>query len=78
MSRENEKPQILPFGPTEKKKWRRVLRTTYLIFAFAQLRAEIAQNDAGEARGTSETSENLYFRISQNRQFLLSSGALQQ
>jgi len=35
MSRESEKPEISPFGPTELKKLRRVLRTTY----FAQQRA---------------------------------------
>ena len=41
---------ILPFGASEHEKWGRVLRTTYLeIICFAQLRAEIAENGAGEA-----------------------------
>ena len=37
-------------GPSEMERRRRVLRTTYLIFAFAQLRAEMCENDVREAR----------------------------
>ncbi len=61
MSRENEKPPILPFGPAGLKRWRRVLRTTQRIFAFAQLRAEMSQNAAGEARRAPEIIKNQNF-----------------
>ncbi len=44
------------------KSWRRVLRTIYkIIFAFAQLRAEVAENAAGEARRRPEITKNQEF-----------------
>ena len=50
----------MPKGPPRLEKKRRVLRATYLvIFAFAQLRAEVSENDAGEARRASEFIKNL-------------------
>ena len=54
------KPGILPEGTPEMKRQRRVLRTN-LTFAFAQLRAEMLENDAGKARRLPETMENLNF-----------------
>ena len=46
----SENPRFQPGGPPEMERRRRVLRTTYLMFAFAQLRAEMCENDVREAR----------------------------
>ena len=50
MSYENENLWVLPFGTPEHQRRRRVLRTIHLSFAFAQLRAEIAEKDLRGAR----------------------------
>ena len=42
------KPGFLPFEPTDKRSWRRVLRTIYLT-CFAQLCVEMSQKCPGDA-----------------------------
>ena len=51
----------LPEGPLSQEKWRRVLRTTCSHLAFAQLRAEMPENDAWGSRRNAENWKSRNF-----------------
>ena len=63
MSRKSVKSENLPEGPLSQEKWRRVLRTTCShLLCFAQLRAEMPENDA-RAPGETPKTRNLEILI---------------
>ena len=56
-----------PSGPLNGEKEE---SASHHLFAFAQLRAEMAENDAREARGSPEITKNLNFGTPENSTFI--------